>query len=104
MGMREDIMAVRKDLEEVKEKSFAYELLQENNAKNKRIYNVCKMLVVIIILQLLVIVGLGCYTAYLISTTETTIKEEKETIEVDKDSGDNGNNNFINGNENEVNN
>ena len=104
MGMREDIMAVRKDLEEVKEKSFAYELLQENNAKNKRIYNVCKMLVVIIILQLLVIVGLGCYTAYLISTTETTIKEEKETIEVDQDSGDNGNNNFINGNENEVNN
>ena len=102
--MREDIMAVRKDLEEVKEKSFAYELLQENNAKNKRIYNVCKMLVVIIILQLLVIVGLGCYTAYLISTTETTIKEEKETIEVDQDSGDNGNNNFINGNENEVNN
>ena len=104
MGMREDIMAVRKDLEEVKEKSFAYELLQENNAKNKRIYNVCKMLVVIIILQLLVIVGLGCYTAYLISTTETTIKEEKETIEVDQDSGDNGNNNFINGNENEENN
>ena len=104
MSMKDEVLELKKELEEVKEKSFAYELLQENNAKNKRIYNVCKMLVVIIILQLLVIVGLGCYTAYLISTTETTIKEEKETIEVDQDSGDNGNNNFINGNENEVNN
>lgn len=36
MGMREDIMAVRKDLEEVKNESFASEILRDYKKANKR--------------------------------------------------------------------
>jgi hypothetical protein len=99
--MKDEVLELKKELEQVK-KSFAYELLEENNTKNKRIYNICKMLVGIILLQFILVVGLVCYTLYLINDIETTTTEE--IIEVEQDSGDNGNNNFINGNENEVNN
>lgn len=37
MGMREDIMAVRKDLEEVKNEGFAMEILIENSSKENEI-------------------------------------------------------------------
>lgn len=36
MGMREDIMAVKKDLEEVKNESFATQILQDYKKQNKR--------------------------------------------------------------------
>ena len=36
MGMREDIMAVKKDLEEVKNESFASEILKDYKKANKR--------------------------------------------------------------------
>ena len=36
MGMREDIMAVKKDLEEVKNESFATQILKDYKKQNKR--------------------------------------------------------------------
>ena len=36
MGMREDIMAVKKDLEEVKNERFATQILQDYKKQNKR--------------------------------------------------------------------
>ena len=36
MGMREDIMAVKKDLEEVKNESFATQILKDYKRQSKR--------------------------------------------------------------------
>ena len=36
MGMREDIMAVKKDLEEVKNESFATQILKDYKKQSKR--------------------------------------------------------------------
>ena len=81
MGMREDIMAVKKDLEEVKNESFASEILSDYKKANKRQF-------VIILVILGMFTALLSYTIYLlndIGTIETT-----QTIE-DIDSIDNSN-------------
>ena len=71
MGMREDIMAVRKDLEEVKNESFASEILSDYKRANKRQF-------VIILVILGMFTALLSYTIYLlndIGTIETTTQE-----------------------------
>lgn len=96
MGMREDIMAVKKDLEEVKNESFASEILRDYKKTNKRQFII-----------ILVILGMWFATiGYLVWLLNDIGYEEitTETYEIEQDSGDNGNNNFINGSNNEVNN
>lgn len=95
MGMREDIMAVKKDLEEVKNESFASEILKDQRKQNKRLF------IIILVILSFWFATIG-YLVFVLNDIETVTNEE--TIEVEQDSGDNGNNNFINGNENEVNN
>lgn len=95
MGMREDIMAVKKDLEEVKNESFASEILSDYKKVNKRQF----IIILVILTMWFATIG---YLVFVLNDTETVTTEE--TIEVEQDSGNNGNNNFINGNENEVNN
>lgn len=71
MGMREDIMTVKKDLEEVKNESFASEILRDYKKTNKRIFAIW-------IITFIAFVGLLCYTIYLlndIGTIETTTQE-----------------------------
>ena len=71
MGMREDIMAVRKDLEEVKNESFASEILRDYKKANKRQF-------VIILVILGMFTALLSYTIYIlndIGTIETTTQE-----------------------------
>lgn len=71
MGMREDIMAVKKDLEEVKNESFASEILRDYKKTNKRIFAIW-------IITFIAFAGLLCYTIYLlndIGTIETTTQE-----------------------------
>ena len=75
MGMREDIMAVKKDLEEVKNESFASEILRDYKKTNKRIFAIW-------IITFIAFVGLLCYTIYLlndIGTIETTITQDNDS-------------------------
>ena len=75
MGMMEDIMAVRKDLEEVKNESFASEILRDYKKTNKRIFAIW-------IITFIAFVGLLCYTIYLlndIGTIETTITQDNDS-------------------------
>lgn len=95
MGMREDIMAVKKDLEEVKNESFASEILRDYKKDKKRLF------IIILVILSFWFATIG-YLVFVLNDIETVTTEE--TIEVEQDGGDNGNNNFINGNENEVNN
>ena len=62
MGLRDDLMKAKKELEEVKQESFALEIIKEQNKKNKRL----TISFTIIIVTLLLI--LGAVTSYLIYT------------------------------------
>ena len=76
--MRDEIMAVKKELEEVKEKSFALELLQDQRKANKRMF-------IIWLITFIALVGVSVYTVYLlndIGTIETTQEiQDIDTIE-----------------------
>ena len=95
MSMKDEVLELKKELEEVREESFAMELLKDFKMQNKRLF-------IIWMITFLTLIGVACYTIYLLNDIESVTTEE--IIEVEQDSGNNGNNNFINGNENEVNN
>lgn len=92
MGMREDIMAVRKDLEEVKNESFASEILSDYKKDKKR-----QFIIILVILGMW-FATIGAFVYYI----NTTGYEEKiECAETDNGGnacvGDNCNNGVING-------
>lgn len=95
MGIREEMLEMKKEVEEIQEESDLYRILKLEDRKNKRL---CWLISLLIIL-LIVSVGYSFYLQNDIGTTITT-----EDYDVKQDSGDNSNNNFITGNSNEVNN
>jgi heme/copper-type cytochrome/quinol oxidase subunit 2 len=76
--MRDERMEIKKEIEEVKEKSFALELLQDQRKANKRIF-------IMWIITFIALVGVSIYTVYLlndIGTIETTQEiQDVNTIE-----------------------
>lgn len=95
MGLKEEMLEMKKEVEEIQEESDLYRILKLEDRKNKRL---CWLISLLIIL-LIVSVGYSFYLQNDIGTTITT-----EDYDVKQDSGDNSNNNFITGNSNEVNN
>lgn len=87
--MRDEIMAVKKELEEVKEKSFALELLQDQRKANKRMF-------IIWLITFIALVGVSVYTVYLLNDIGTI----ETTTEVDQSNSD-GYNNYI-GNDDDI--
>lgn len=90
-------MAVKEQLEEIKEESFAMEILRDQRKQNKRLF-------IIWIITFAAFVLLASYTIYLLNDIGFEEITTKENYDVNQESGDKGNNNFINGNGNEVNN
>lgn len=84
-------MEVKKEVKELREKSFSYELLQDMKKQNKRMF-------IIIIVILAMFTALLGYTIYLLNDIGTI--EETTTQEVSQDN-ENGNNNFI-GNDGDI--
>ena len=72
MGMREDIMAVKKDLEEVKNESFASEILRDYKKTNKRQF------VIILVILTMWFTTIG-YLIYILN--DIGVIEETQTIE-----------------------
>lgn len=100
MEIRKEVEKMKKEIKEVKEESFAYEMLKEQRTQNKRLF-------ISLIIALCMWFATGVYLVYIlndIGVEEIVETETVESYEIDQDSGDNGNNNFINGNDNEVNN
>ena len=95
MGIREEVLELKKEVQEIQEESDLYRILKLEDRKNKRL---CWLISLLIIL-LIVSVGYSFYLQNDIGTTITT-----EDYDVKQDSGDNSNNNFITGNSNEANN
>lgn len=86
--MRDEIMEVKREIEEVKEKSFALELLQDQRKANKRTF-------IIWLITFIALVGVSVYTVYLLNDIGTI-----ETTEVSQDNN-NGYNNYV-GNDGDI--
>lgn len=87
--MRDEIMEVKEEIKEVKEKSFALELLQDQRKANKRMFIIIMTLIVLLFAETVFMF----YTLNDIGTYEDTVTQEN----------DGGNNNYI-GNDGDINN
>lgn len=74
--MRDDIMAVKKEIEKLKEESVAMELLKDVRKTNKRLF-------VIWIVTFLTLVGVACYVFYL-KNDSGTVTDTIKINDVDK--------------------
>ena len=74
MSMKDEVLELKKELEEVREESFAMELLKDFKKQNKRMF-------IVWIITFLTLIGVTCYTIYLlndIGVIEETITQETE--------------------------
>lgn len=72
MSMKDEVLELKKELKEVKEESFALELLKDFKKQNKRMF-------IVWIITFLTLIGVTCYTIYLtsdIGVIEETITQE----------------------------
>ena len=87
MGIREEVLEMKKEVEEIQEESFAIQILKDYKKQSKR-----QFIVILVILGMFTCL-LG-YTIWLLTDIGT------ETTEVTQDTND-GNNNFI-GNDGDI--
>lgn len=78
MSMKDEVLELKKELEEVKEESFAMELLKDFKKQNKRMFTVW-------IITFLTLIGVTCYTIYLLN--DIGIIEETTTITQENEDG-----------------
>lgn len=78
MSMRDDVMEIKKELEEVREESFAMELLRDYKKANKRQF----IIILVILTMWFATIGYLVYVLNDIEYTEETIDiQEVETID-----------------------
>lgn len=83
MSMKDEVLELKKELEEVKEESFAMELLKDFKVQNKRLF-------IVWIITFLTLIGVTCYTIYLlndIGVIEETTTFEQEVSDIDSVGG-----------------
>ena len=89
MGLKDDVLDIKKDFQEVKNQSFAMDLLNDYKKQNKRQF-------VIIIILIFAFIALLAYTIYLLN--DIGVEETQQTVSQDNE---NGSNNFI-GNDGDI--
>ncbi len=93
MGLREEIADIKEEVNEVKEKSLAWEMLEDAKKTNKRMF----IIIITILSMWFITIGYLVYVLNDIGTIETV-----STQEVSQENTD-GNNNYI-GNNGDINN
>lgn len=90
--MRDEIMEIKKEVEEVKEKSFALELISDYKRQNKRQF------IVILVILTMWFASIGLFIYYINTTGYEVTTETAETNDSGNACvGDNCNNGVING-------
>ena len=87
MGMREEVLEIKKEVQEIQEESFATQILQDYKRQSKRQF------IVILVILIMWFATIG-YLVYVLNDIGT------ETTEVTQENSD-GNNNFI-GNDGDI--
>ena len=94
MRLKEDVYSLKQELGDIKQESFAMEMLKYSKRQNK-------ILFVIILILLVFWFATGSYLIWVLNDIGTEeITTESYEIQQDAD----GNNNYINGSDNSVNN
>lgn len=78
MSMKDEVLELKKELEEVKEETFAMELLKDFKKQNKRMF-------IVWIITFLTLIGVTCYTIYLLN--DIGVIEETTTITQENEDG-----------------
>lgn len=76
-------MAVQKELNELKEQSIAWEMLQDSKKEKKRLF-------IMWIITFIALIGVSCYTVYLLNDIGTVTETSTQEIE-DVDTIENSN-------------
>lgn len=90
MSIKEEVIEMKKEVAEVKEHSFAMELLTDYKKTNKRQF----IIILVILCMWFITIGYLVYILNDIGVVETTTQEVEQQ-------NDNGNNNFI-GNDGDI--
>lgn len=78
MGIKDDFIEIKKEVEQMQEQSFVLELLKENNKKNKRQH----VITIIILIMLTLSMTYNIFLLRNIGVSEETISiEDVETID-----------------------
>jgi flagellar basal body-associated protein FliL len=102
MRLKEDVYSLKQELGDIRQESFAMELIRESNAKNKIYEKQNKILFVIILILLVFLIATCSYLIWVLNDIGTEEITTEESYEVQQEAD--GNNNYINGSENSVNN
>ena len=98
MGLKDDVKDIKKEFEEVKNQSFALELLQDARKTNKRQF------IIILVILTMWFASIGLFIYYINTTGyEVTTEVENESGNANACVGDNCNNGEINYGESESN-
>lgn len=95
MRLKDDIYYLQKELGDIKQESFAMEMLKYSKKQNK-------ILFVIILILLVFLIATGSYLIWVLNDIGTEEITTEESYEVQQEAD--GNNNYINGSDNSVNN
>lgn len=90
MGLKEDIIDIRKEVNEVKEQSLAWEMLRDSKKSNKVLTSI---LFLVLILWSITI----CYLVYVLNDTGTVVTTTETSEQTISDIGTMDNNQIING-------
>lgn len=93
MGLKEEVDEIKKEVKEVRQETFASEILKDYKKQNKRLF----IITIVILVMWFITIGYLVYVLNDIGTIETT-----STQEVSQENTD-GNNNYI-GNDGDINN
>jgi hypothetical protein len=92
MRLKDDVYYLKQELGDIRQESFALEMLKDYKKQNKRLFAI-----------ILIVLGLwfatGVYLVYILNDIGVEEVTTEESYDVTQDDG---NNNFINGNENNV--
>ena len=76
MGLKEEVLEMKKEVQEVKEQSLALDILQDYKKANKRQF----IIILVILTMWFITIGYLVYTLNDIGTTETTTSQEIEDV------------------------
>lgn len=88
MNIKNELNEAKNEINNLKGQSFAYEILQDYKKANKRLF-------IMWIITFIALIGVACYTVYLLNDVSTV-----ETTEVSQ-TNDDGYNNYI-GNDGDI--
>ena len=72
MNIKSELVNAKSEINDLKEQSFAYDILKDYKKTNKRLF-------VIWIITFIALIGVTCYTVYLLNDTVTST----DTIEIE---------------------